>query len=205
MKPDALGGATSVVDGKLAGDFCMHLAGFVNSEVQLNFTPNFENTIYGAELARRHVGAEADAFSWYKWPITDGASCQARLVELAPRIASRGEIKLVEIVQCVSLALGFEETMSTEHVLSVEDYMAFYRYTNRPDLHPRMQDYLVGKRVRLIMMCGQQENSALQAMKTFLRRVMLHHTGKSNGGNWIHVTNPDVPNYPELLRLYAGL
>ncbi|MBB2910622.1 hypothetical protein FHS43_001885 [Streptosporangium becharense] len=203
LKPDALEGENSVMPGRRAADFAMFLAAGLDEPDRLAYDPCFPESAAGAGLARRHVAGESGAFSWYEWPPADVPGCQRRLAELHAEWAGLPSVDVPRIVTRASAALGFEVTQVTDMILTLDDYMVFYGDTPRPDLHPRMQRYLVDRPIRLLMMCGKQQNSALQAMKTYLRRVLVHHSGRSSdGGNLIHVTNPDASNYPELMRFY---
>ncbi len=204
LKPDALEGENCAVPGTLAADFCAYLAADLDSGNLPLRAPHHEGSAAGAELARRHVSGEAGAFEWYAWPVRNVRDCRKRLEELYEIWRLIPSVEIPDVVVQASSALGFEAVHSFDRVLDMDDYMAFYRDTPRPELHPRMQKYLIGKKARLILLCGLQENSALQAMKTYLRRVMLHPTGKSDSGNWIHVTNADAANYPELMRLFIA-
>lgn len=205
LKPDALEGENSVMPGRRAADFAMFLAAGLDEPDRLAYDPCFPESAAGAGLARRHVAGESGAFSWYEWPPADVPGCQRRLAELHAEWAGLPSVDVPRIVTRASAALGFEVTQVTDMILTLDDYMVFYGDTPRPDLHPRMQRYLVDRPIRLLMMCGKQQNSALQAMKTYLRRVLVHHSGRSSdGGNLIHVTNPDASNYPSSCASTCG-
>jgi hypothetical protein len=204
LKPDALEGDKSAVAGQLAADFAGYLSAGLDESGRNSYEPHFPGSEIGADLARKHVEGEANAFSWYAWPPRNVPECRRRLAALHAEWSGLVTLDIPRLAVQASAALGFVDTHAYDHTLSMSDYMMFYGDTPRPDLHPRMQKYLVNKRVRLLLLCGQQENSALQAMKVYMRRVMLHPTGKSNGGNWMHVTNPDARNYAEQIGMFTS-
>ena len=116
--------------------------------------------------------------------------------------SSEQHVGVPELVHQAALALGFEIAQTRDRTLTVEDYMAFYRYTDEPDMHERMRRYLVGRPTRLLLACGQQQLSVLHTMKIYLRLVVRYPIARPRMQNWIHVTDGDAVNYPELLRMY---
>ena len=95
-------------------------------------------------------------------------------------------------------------TLSVDHTFTADDFEAVYGRGDDPSTHPEAREFFVGSRVRMVLLCGQQENSALQVMKTYLRRVPRYTTPESyNLRNWLHVTNPDAWNYPDLIRRFT--
>ena len=203
LKPDALSGETASVSGAVAADFAIYLAAALDSLSLPDYRPFVETSRSGAERAQRHAGNEMHAIWWYTAQLQSVVECQRRLHELHMRWANNASIDIPNVVLEASQALGFQLIHSVDRIVSTSEYLAFYGDTDRPEMHGIMRPYLLGKPIRLLLLCGQQENSALQIMKTYARYVMRYHSTKLRIENWIHVTNPDAANYPELLRMFA--
>jgi hypothetical protein len=204
LKPDALEGPATTVSGPLAADFAGYLSSALDSLSSAGYQPHVPASAGAAELARNHVMAESRAISWYVLRTCELEACQTRLRSLAVEWAAARILPVEQVIRQACIALGFHVVLATDRVVTMEDYEAIYGDTDEPDMHPRMQAYIVGRRIRLLLLCGMQENSALHTMKAYLRRVMRYPTAEAYRiENWLHVTNPDASNYPELLAMFG--
>lgn len=204
LKPDALDGPANTVAGPQAADFAIYLASALDGLRLPDYRPLVAASREGAERARERVLAEMATCRWYRMSWRDVDGCRQRLHALHRRWAPTGKVQVAEVVREATAAIGFHVAAATDRVVTLADYDVFYGDSPEPDMHTRMQQYLLGRPVRLILLCGQQENSALHVMKTYLRRVMRYPTSPHVGlENWCHVTNPDAPNFPQFVRLCA--
>lgn len=205
LKPDALEGTSTNVSGLLAADFAFYLSDALDPDSPAAYQPHVPESEGAAELARNHVLAESRAFPWYVVRTRELESCQARLRFLAAGWAKLETLPVATVITEACVALGFHVVMSDDRIVTRDVYQALYGDTDEPSMHPRMQAYMMSRRVRLILLCGPQENSTLQMMKTYLRRVMRYPTADTYRiENWLHVTNPDAANYPELLSMFGA-
>lgn len=201
LKPDALVGTCTTVPGGLAADYAMYLsAALAHLDEPKNYHPFFDASPQGARNAREHVLKEMRELPWYTLSLKSVRSCQERLHGLHSSWSKSPEVEVSTIVSESCSALGFEIALVVDRILNADDYWSFYKDSDEPHMHPLMERYLVGNPVRLILLCGRQENSALQVMKTYLRRVMRYPTEAPKIQNWLHVTDPDASNFPDVLR-----
>lgn len=202
LKPDALEGDATTVAGEIAADFVHYLREAVDSlSFPDDYVPRVEQSRNGALRAHRHATNEMTAISWYVLPLQDVRSVQDRLDELEREWAAAGRLRVGDLLVQTCMALGFRILQDRDRVLTAHDYGVLYGSSDLDTLE-KMRPFLVGKRVRLLVLCGQQENSALQIMKTYARYVMRYPTARVRMENWIHVSNPDEFNYPELLKMF---
>jgi len=204
LKPDALTGDATHVGGLLAADFAALLSARLRDPVFEGYQPFVTTSLQGAARAKQHSDAEMKAIWWYTPEIKDLPGCHVRLHELHDKWKDADTVPVAQIIADASVALGFAIAVSVDRALTQAECLAFYRDTDQPDMHEKMQRFMVGQTVRFMLLCGQQENAALQLMKTYLRYVMRYPAAKRQIQNWIHVTNPDASNYPELLRMYSA-
>ena len=203
IKPDALDDTAPFVSGAIAQDFGIYLAHGLDRLKTPDYEPRVAASRGGAALARQHVLGDLTAAPWYTLAVRDLLGCQHALRKLANEWAEKERVAVVDLIEQSCEALGFQRVCSVDLICSLDDYYTLYRDTGQPDMHPRMIEYFVGKRIRCILLCGDQENSALHILKAYLRRVMRYPTPESyNIQNWLHVTNPDASNFAELLRMF---
>lgn len=206
LKPDALEGPATSVIGPLAADFASYLCDALDPSSPPAHEPYVAESEGAAELARNHIIAESRAFPWYVLNLRQLESCRCRLRTLAAAWVKLENLPVVNVITEACMALGFDVVLSDDRIVTTEVYQALYGDTDEPSMHPKMRAYMMQRRVRLILLCGPQENSALQIMKTYLRRIMRYPTAASYRiENWLHVTNPDAANYPQLLSMFGTL
>lgn len=201
LKPDALEGDATLVQGALAADFAALLSIALDGQSSDNFEPLVSSSTEGEERARKHAQGEMDAIWWYTREILDAPRCKQRLQRLQAKWGNVRVLPVAEVIADACVAVGFDIVSSVDRILSLCEYMQMYRDTTKPAMHEKMTQFMVGKRVRHILLCGKQQNSALQLLKTYMRYVMRYPTTKPQIENWLHVTNPDASNYSELLRI----
>ena len=202
LKPDALDGEWTSVPGPLAADFAGYLSGAVESRSLGNDQALAASSPTGAARALADVEYERRLYAWYALLLQAITDCRERLATLQQRWASLPSVVVPEIVADAIVVLGFDIVGVADHVLSIDDDLLFCRHASQPSLHEKMQPYLIGRRVRLLLACGQQENSALQMMKTYLRTVVRYPLEEVTYQNWLHITDPDSAHYAALLRMY---
>ena len=202
LKPDALEGEFTEVSGDTAADFAGYFAAALVDWHASSYIPILPSSKKGALRAKEHAGGEMRAIPWYKYPVLDAEDCYERLMQLHERWKHSSKIAIAEVVSSACQALGFHIVHSLDRVVTEADYMAFYGDTDQPDMHPKMTKYLLFKPIQLLLLCGKQENSALQLMKVFARYIMKFAEQPYSIENWIHVTNPDASNYHHLLAMF---
>lgn len=205
LKPDALSGSNTEVTGGAAGDYCAYLATAIDGLSSANdYAPELAKSAAGASRARAHALAEIAAVDWYTSEVIGVSACQQRLETLRQRCLAQRQIAIDQLVVHSCRALGFSVVLSRDLVLGEPEYQLLYPDRPRQDIEFERRAYLLGSQVRLMLVCGAQTNNALQIMKTFLRFVLRYPDGPKTCRNWLHVSNPNVDNYPELLRMFNG-
>jgi hypothetical protein len=203
LKPDALEGHHTRIPGPSAADFAAHLAAAIDSRPEPCVVPLVPTSRAAAERARVHVTNEIAALDWYLPQIRDVPNCQRRLDELRAEWQNASSLAVADVIIASCVALGFTVTLSRSVTLTEADYAVVYRDTDPSPTDDERRRYLIGRPTTLLLLCGRQENSALQMMKTYLRYVCRYPTENARVENWVHVTNPNASNYPELLMMFA--
>lgn len=201
LKPDALEGDHTKVKGPIAADFAAALAERLGTKLEHSLSTSDSGA--GVARATERTASEIKKYAWLSDRVADGPRCGVRLGALRAIWMGVAEVAVADVVCAATQALGFEIAQSADRILTLDDYMAFYRYTDEPDMHERMKQYMLGKRVRLLLACGHQELSVLHIMKIYMRMVIRYPVEKPRMQNWLHVTDGDAPNYPELLRMFV--
>ncbi|MBY5935060.1 hypothetical protein KUV51_18795 [Tateyamaria omphalii] len=203
LKPDALTGRFSRIDGKLAHDFVRLFAYYLNGKNGDVPTPKVPASVRWAAAADDHFwmkAQRAELTEWYGAPPIRSQECQMCLDELANRLGTCTEISISDLVHQTTQCVGFQRFFTGRQLLSMRTYRLLYGHKWDLEFQGRVQDYLVGNEVEVHLYAGMQENGILQRMKTFLRFVCRRQIDDANFANWLHVSDANDENMSLLLE-----
>lgn len=207
LKPDALEGTYARVDSGAAADLfqCLALA-VVDISATYRASWRLPSTAEAVHHSNIHILEEAGEEEWYTLELKETKWCATQLRELEHEYASRNSRPAIEEIFLDALrALGFEIAATLRITMSEHDYEQIYCDWDMPVDKAKMTRYLVGQDIVVMRLVGLQENSALQILKEYLRRILRYHGASYNAlQNYVHVSDVGGPEIPYLAELLSG-
>jgi hypothetical protein len=201
FKPDAISGSETIVSGRAASDFAACLARFIEHRDVLSYNFALDDSAIGAAKAIEHANREITDVSWYNREILEPERCAMNLCKLSRDWVRISELPIPLVFLDAAQALLFDCIARKKITVTEDIYAIYYGNTNHPQIHKKMKPYLIGSEIVVALLCGKQDNSALQMMKTFGRFVMKYSNRPYDYINWIHVANPDDPSFVSSVKL----
>lgn len=207
LKPDSLIGERASVDGGLAADYGVFFAAALDDlSLPDRYAPRCLGSTAAAIAAARHAKNEMDEITWYASLVQRKEECQRNLRAVAQCWGQEPRVSVSGVIENSIRALGFRIVSTCERTLRVDDYKAMYGDTRRTaEVSAGLQESLVGKVARMLLLCGHQENSALQLLKIYLRYILGGASANNRVRNWFHVTNPNAAFYAECIAMCTGV
>jgi hypothetical protein len=209
LKPDALRGRYACVEADAASDFfeCMRIA---IRDVAATHEGKWllPTTAEAVVHSNYHIFEEAEEEDWYTLKFIDVEGCQDRFGRLQGEYASFGaaSVPVATIFLDALAAVGFHVIVDRTITMDWHDYDCIYAKWDMPVDKKKMTAYLVGSQIRILLISGNQHNSALQILKEYFRRILRYHSREYNAlQNYVHVSDPGAPEVSFLCERAAGV